>query len=187
MFGHHRYDYWIIKTLFLCSVFPGRGVSVSFFLDINTHDGDPDRLLDTCPTDNQILRIFCPLWDIHLLQALQIVLVPYAINAAAAAAAAPANLAWLIYALDKKDVLTAFLKWYQWAGGRGAHIAILHSVLNCVPGMVLTASPWDDSSFASKGGIAYGIIAYTNWLTASLHHTRATVHVPTDLGIDAAL
>ena len=53
--------------------------------------------------------------------------------------------------------------------------------------MGLPASPWDNSSLNSKGGIAYGTITCENWPPTSLHHIGATVQVPIDLSIDATL
>ena len=49
--------------------------------------------------------------------------------------------------------------------------------------MGLLVSPWDDSPFTLKEGIAYGTIACANWLIASLHQIESTVYVPTDLAI----
>ena len=53
--------------------------------------------------------------------------------------------------------------------------------------MGLTASPWDDRYFASKGGIACGTIAFANLPPSSLHQIGATFHIPTDMTIDAVL
>ena len=79
------------------------------------------------------------------------------------------------------------LQWYQGVRGRGAQIALPQSISNYVPRMGLPASPWDDRSFASEGGITCGTIACANWPLEILHHIRATFHVPMDLAIDAAL
>ena len=53
-----------------------------------------------------------------------VVLVPYAIYPAAAAA--PANFVRLIYAAAQEGVPTAFLKCHQGSRGRGAEVALLH-------------------------------------------------------------
>ena len=66
-------------------------------------------------------------------------------------------------------------------------IATLHSVSKYVPRMGIPESPWENGSFASKGGIACGTIACAIWPLVTLNQTRATIHVPTDLAIDAAL
>ena len=71
--------------------------------------------------------------------------------------------------------------------GRGAQIVLLQSVSNYVPRMGLTESPWNDEYFKSNQDIACGTITCKNWPPESLHQIRATVHVPTDLAIDAEL
>ena len=51
----------------------------------------------------------------------------------------------------------------------------------------MPASPWDDGSLALKGDIICRKISCANWPLASLHQIGATVHVSTDLAIDAPL
>ena len=64
---------------------------------------------------------------------------------------------------------------------------LLHSVSNYVPRMGLSASPCDDVSFASKGGIACVTIACANWPPASLQQIGDTVYIPTYLSIDTVM
>ena len=64
---------------------------------------------------------------------------------------------------------------------------ILHSVSNYVPIMGLPETPWDDSSFASKGGIACSTIACANWPLVNLHNIGDTFYLPTDLSINTVL
>ena len=56
-----------------------------------------------------------------------------------------------------------------------------------VPRMGLLEFLWGYLSFTSVGGVTCGAVAYVNWKTASLHQIGSTVHVLTDLAIDAAL
>ena len=53
--------------------------------------------------------------------------------------------------------------------------------------MGLPASPWDNGSFALKGDIPCGTITCANWSPETLHQIGATIYVPTDLAIYAAL
>ena len=71
--------------------------------------------------------------------------------------------------------------------GRGAQIALLHLVSNYVPRVGLPASPRDKLSFVSKRDITYSAIACANRHTLIFHHIRATVHILTDLDMDAEL
>ena len=48
-------------------------------------------------------------------------------------------------------------------------------------------SPWDDRSFASKGGIFCGTISCAKWTPASLHQIVDIVHISMDLAIDNTL
>ena len=53
------------------------------------------------------------------------VLVIYTIDPTdAAATAAPADVAQLIYAMAQEGILTAFIQWQKGARGRGTHIAL---------------------------------------------------------------
>ena len=117
------------------------------------------------------------------------VMTPYYIDptTAAAAAAAPANVARLIKAAAQESVPTALLQCNQGPRGRGAQITLLHSVSNYDPRMGIMALPWDNSSFDLKGDITCGTIACANWPPASLHQIGSMVHAPTDLAIDTAL
>ena len=80
-----------------------------------------------------------------------------------------------------------FLQWNQGARGRGAQIALLHSVTNYVPSMGILESPLDNGSFALKGGITYRTITCATFPPENLHQIEAMVYDPTDLDIDTAL
>ena len=110
---------------------------------------------------------------------------PYTIDPSATAM--PDNVARLIYATTQEGVPTAFLQWNQGTRERGAQIALLHLVLNYIPRMGMSASPWDELYFPLKRDVTCGAIAYDNRKTAKLHQIGSIVHFLTDLAIDSEL
>ena len=116
------------------------------------------------------------------------VLAAYSIDPAAdATAAAPTEVARLIYAAAQDGVPTAFLQQRQGTRGRGTKIALLNLVSIYLPRMELLASPCDNLSFALNRGVSCGAIACAYWQTASIHQIESTVHVLTYLAIDTTL
>ena len=113
---------------------------------------------------------------------------PYAINfAASAAAATPADVAWIIYTVDQEYAPTAFLQWHQGTRGGSAQIALLHFFPSYVTKMGLTVSLWDYLSFVLKGYVTCSAVPCVKWHIYSLHQIGSMVHVLTHLYIDALM
>ena len=67
------------------------------------------------------------------------------------------------------------------------YIALLQSVSKYFPRMGHPASPLDYCTLASREKLSYRTTAYTNWPPTSFQKIGSTVHIPTDLAIDAML
>ena len=94
----------------------------------------------------------------------------------AAATTTPAEFVQKIYAAEQEGVPTALIQWHRSAGGKGAHIALIHSVSSYPPHMGIPPSPWDDLSFALKVEVTCGAVRCANLMTASIHPIVATVY-----------
>ena len=105
----------------------------------------------------------------------------------AAATTTPAEFVQKIYAAEQEGVPTALIQWHRSAGGKGAHIALIHSVSSYPPHMGIPPSPWDDLSFASKGKVACSTVRYDNFLMISIHQIGDSVYVVTAQVIESAL